>query len=309
MANVISVSESMKFSLGVDPVDLEWVTVLKKEIDAFPNAEDFREVHMICIENSADNNFLQNAYGVTIAMNMLRKDPKARILLYGVLPMQYLRKRRPEIDIVLKHENVRLMEMPFTLEALANVFQKPKEVLVEGYTVTDEAKKYLSEIFHDIKYIPNWESPEVYGNTKFQSIMEKVKGYFPSFVASDSAVIVEFLKSVSDSREEVMKGIKLSGVYCDVEGTILVEGQLNKSVVVKLQEYEQQGKTITLWSDGNIGELKLKLESLGVTYHLKSKFDHAGATAEIVIDDQDEYTFGARTKISAEKFINVSDLI
>lgn len=298
----------MKFSIGVNPDDLDWLTVLKQKIDALPNAEDFREVHMICIENTADGNFLQNAYGVTIAMNMLRKDPSARILLYGVLPMEYLRKRKPEIDIVLKHENVRLIEIPFTLEALATVFQKPKEVLVEGYTVTDEAKKYLSQIFHDIKYVPNWQSPEAYGNTKFLSIMEKVKDYFPGFAASDPAVIVEFLKSVSDSREEVMKGVKLPGVYCDVEGTILVEGQLNKLVISKLQEYEQQGKTITLWSDGDIEELKLKLESIGITYHLKSKFDHAGAIAEIVIDDQDEYTFGARTKISAERFIMVAHL-
>ena len=303
------VSESMKFSLGVDTVDLEWVAILKEKIDTLPNAEDFRDMHMICIENSADGHYLQEGYGITIAMNALRKDPKAKILLYGVLPMAYLRKQKPEIDIVLKHDNVRLMEIPFRFEDLGTVFQKSKELVAGGYTVSDEAGKYLGTIFHDLRYVPNWDSAEAYGNTKFQSIMEKVKDYFPGFTESTPEAIIEFLKSVSDARKEVMKGVKISGVYCDVEGTILVEGQLIQKVVTKLEGYEQQGKTITLWSDGNIDELKQKLEALGIAYPLKSKFDHAGAIAEIVIDDQDEYTFGARTKISAEKFICVSELV
>ncbi len=306
--NTTNVSDSMQFSLGVDPVDLEWVTVLKKKIDALPNAEDFRDVHMICIENSANGNHLQNAYGVTIAMNMLRKEPNAKILLYGVLPMEYLRRKKPEIDIVLKHDNVRLMEIPFRFEDLATAFQKPNEVSMQGYTATDEAKKYISHIFHDLKYVPNWDTPAAYGNAKFQSIMEKVKEYFPSFAQCEPAIIIEFLKSVSDSREEVMKGVKLSGVYCDVEGTVLVEGKVNEKVVAMLARYEGQGKTIMLWSDGDIKVLAETLANLGITYPLTSKFDHAGAIAEIVIDDQDEFTFGARTKIAAETFLRAADI-
>lgn len=299
------VSESMQFSINKLSGSENWLDQFKEKIDAFTNAEDFRNTHVICVENNAFGHKLQHCHGVTIALDWLRKNPKAKVVLYGALPMEYLRLRKPEIDIVLKHDNARFIEMPFALEAFASIFTKRAEVSSTEYKVTDEVQKYLSVIFHDLRYVPNWDTAAAYADQKFQSTMEKVRDYFPSFAQSEPSAIIEFLKSVSDSREEVMKGVKLSGVYCDVEGTILVEGKLNLSVVTRLQEFEQQGKTVTLWSDGNIEKLKQTLLSLGVTYLLKSKFDHAGAIAEIVLDDQDEYTFGARTKISAETFIRV----
>ncbi len=300
------VSESMQFLIYDREGSITWLNEFKEKIDTLPHAEDFRGAHIICNENKIGGNHLQNCHGVTIALEILRREPKAKVVLYGVLPMEYIRKRKPEIDVVLKHENARFIEMPFTPEAFGNVFRTAKDVPTPVYTVSDEAKKYLSHIFHDLKYVPSWDSPEAYGNTKFQSIMEKVKEYFPSLAGEEPVVIIEFLKSVSDSREEVMKGVRLSGVYCDIEGTLLVDETLNLKVFATLKWYEEQGKSVTLWTDGDIQKLQPKIEAFGITYQIKSKFDHAGAIAEIVIDDQDEYTFSARTKISAEKFIQAN---
>jgi hypothetical protein len=307
---ITSPADTITFYLGKESEECKpMVDHFRKTISSFENVEDFRDAHIICVENSANGNHLQSCYGVTIAMDILRKNPEAKVILYGFLPMKFIRTKTPEIDIVLKHQNAFWMEAPFAKESLMKIFKSDKSEMIGDYTVTREAQKYLSHIFHDIKYVKNWETnPAVEDQAKFQKCMNLVKDRFPSFVNATDTEIVKFLQSVSESRPEVMKGQKISGVYCDVEGTLLIDEKINETVLMLLQKYETEGKTITIWTDGDIAEIEPKLRTLGVTYPIKSKFDHAGAIAEIAIDDQDEFTFGARTKISAEKFIRVSDL-
>jgi hypothetical protein len=85
----------------------------------------------------------------------------------------------------------------------------------------------------------------------------------------------------------------------------MVNGELNNNVLNKLKEYEAQGKQITIWTDGDLEELTQKLRSLGVQYPIKSKFDFGGANAEIVIDNDDQNTFFAKTRIFPKEFIKV----
>ena len=54
---------------------------------------------------------------------------------------------------------------------------------------------------------------------------------------------------------------------------------------------------------------KAYLMQMGLlTYKLHAKRDYAGAIVETAIDDMDENSFTALTKIYAEKFIRVQDL-
>lgn len=305
------VSETLNISVGNlgDNENTFLLNEIKSEIDNLPNAEDFRNAYIIMAENDSDNNYLQSCYGVTLAINALRKDNHAKVILCSFLQIEFCRNKKPEIDLVLKHDNAYFLKLLSGVTfGFENVFQSKKPVVSGVYTASQEAQKYLSIIFHDLNYVKDWNNPVDHERGMYERTLAKIRDYFPALGNATPKEIFEFLESVSDSREEVMKGKRIAGVYCDVEGTILVNEQLNQKVVTLLHEYEQQGKIVTIWTDGNIEELKQKLESFGVIYPVKSKFDHAGAIAEIVIDDQDEYTFGARTKISAEKFIKVSDI-
>lgn len=105
-----------------------------------------------------------------------------------------------------------------------------------------------------------------------------------------------------------MKGGKIFGLFCDIQGTLLVENKINKKVLSVLKKYERDGKKITIWTDGNPITYEKILYSMGVMYPVKSKFDYSGGVVEIAIDDMDQYTFSAITKITAEYFIKVSDL-
>lgn len=306
----VKVSETLKILAGKSEQENKWVDVVRAQIDQFSNCEDFRDAHIVVAENDLDGHFLQECYGVTIAMSILRSNPKAKVVLWGFLPLEFVRIRKPEVDLMLKYENAHFLRAPMLDEELRLVFQsKNKNILIGDYTVSQESQKYLSEIFHDLKYVKDWSNPAESERAMFEKSLKKACDYFPTLNNMSTEEILSFLKSVSGSREEVMKGEKITGVYCDIEGTILVDGVLNQKVFNFLQACKQQGKQITIWTDGNVEELGEKLKNIGLLYPVKSKFDYAGAIAEIVIDDFDEYTFGAQTKISAEKFIKVSDLV
>lgn len=307
METATKVSETITVIAGTTDNNHELVQQIKSRFDELPNAEEFAGLYVIAVENGTQGHNLQDCMGVAMALDILRKNAKAKILLYHWTQIEFVQQRRPELDIVLRHENVRIAEAPLTGK-METLFKEPNKVTPGTFTVADQARRDLSHIFHDMKYVKDWNNPTEVERHRFDPSIEYVRTHFPVMAEASLEEILEFLRSVSDSRPEPMKGQRIEGVYCDVEGTILVDGQLNEKVVAMLQEYEQQGKTITVWTDGNIEEIKPKLESLGMMYPLKSKFDHAGALAEIVIDDQDEYTFGARTKIAAEKFIRVSDI-
>jgi len=306
------VSETINFCVGNPGDEREWVESLKKEIDELQNAEDFRNTHFIAVENSIDGHYLQHFFGVTIALNILRETPNAKILLYCFCPPEFVRTKKPELDLVLSYSNAYLLEAPIDPKDFQKVFHTEKKIKSKGeYTASQEAEKYLSQIFHDIKYVQNWENAtDESDDPKLAKVMKLTKEYFPALSTASVTQIIDFLQSNSKtlSRTEVMKGQKLSGVYCDIEGTILIDGKLNQKVVSVLDTYREEGKDITLWTDGNIKDIQPQLITYGVTYPVKSKYDHAGAIAEIVIDDMDEYTFAAVTKISAQHFIRVSDL-
>jgi len=104
----------------------------------------------------------------------------------------------------------------------------------------------------------------------------------------------------------------IEGVFTDFDDTlILKDGTLNEKVVNMLKEFAAAGKKVTIWTGGDPAEAAKKLEKLGdnedVTFlkglKLVSKYDFAGATAEIVIDDMAQEALGIMFKIRAKKFI------
>jgi hydroxymethylpyrimidine pyrophosphatase-like HAD family hydrolase len=105
-----------------------------------------------------------------------------------------------------------------------------------------------------------------------------------------------------------MKGQKLNGLFCDIEGTLFSNGVLNAHVLATIKQNEAEGKEITLWTDGNLTELQALLDANKITYPLRAKRDFAGAVVEMAIDDMDEHSFSALTKVYAERFIRAQDL-
>jgi hypothetical protein len=301
----VSETVTILFGSSDDKINNEYQELFKEEIDSLPNAEDFRNATIILAENDINNNTLQSCYGVTLALNILRKNPNTKIILFGILPIEQIRKVQPTLDIVLKYENVYFFNcIPNELRNLT--FEKNQNS--GDYTVSQEANKYIMEILHTMKYVANWNNPANENErSRIAQGIERTKKYFPVLENASNEEIFVFLEKTV-VREEVKKGEFLPGVYCDVEGTLLVDGKINDKIMNLLQKFQQESLMINIWTDGNVNELGDILKNLGVEYPIRNKIDYAGAVAEIVIDDMDEFSFAAYTKISAKKFICVANI-
>jgi hypothetical protein len=125
----------------------------------------------------------------------------------------------------------------------------------------------------------------------------------------------EVRKQLENLREEVTsgrfvedsiaknKGV-VAGVFCDVEGTLICEDQLIPGRLEMLAEYAKTGE-VSLWTGGDTERIGALLAELGVTYPLLSKYDFAGETVEIAIDDMLEAEIEKIYSIRAEQFVRI----
>ncbi len=286
---------------------------IKEELAKKPNSlKVLSGATIIMVENTLNGAKLQQFTGVTIAMRLIVQDPNKKILLYSASPLWLIRQRQKDVDILLAKPNVRHIEVPCSVEDMAELFeQKSKKADTEqaANAMADRARRELGGIWHDIKKAKNPFAPQGdYEKQMVASGIARAKESFPMLATKDDESVLRFLEEVSGVREEVMKGNRLTGLFCDMEGTLFSNGVLNANVLATLNDNEAKGKEITLWTDGNLPELQALLDANNINYPLRAKRDFAGAIVEIAIDDMDEHSFSALTKVYAERFIRVDDL-
>lgn len=249
---------------------------------------------VIAIERNDGTHSLE--VGTDIALSLLNKDSMRPILLYGFHSIDGFKKVVPKSELLFAKENVRYLQLPYNAEDLVKALSKQSSTEINTEKIQElqqaEVSKKVSQWLHIIDRFP-------------EKVMNEVKEFFPTLNDKTDKEIEDFLFKIRQNVPEVMKGQNIEGVYCDIEGTLFNGEELNQNTLNKLKELESQGKNITLWTDGDINQLQKLIEENGITYPLKSKIDHAGASAEIVIDNDDENTFSAKTKIFAKKFIKV----
>ncbi|MCE9585172.1 hypothetical protein K8Q94_00925 [Candidatus Nomurabacteria bacterium] len=261
---------------------------------------------IIQAENISHGGYLQEHYGIDMALQILAKEPNRKIILYSPLTLENLRKRKEKLELILAKPNARFLEMPFSIKTLVSAFQaEVTEMDAEktAIALTNHVKGALSGIFHNIRKAKNPLQPEGQWQTEIVAKgFATAKEIFPMLADKDNASILSFLEEISADREEIRKGEELTGIFCDMEGTLFANGILNNALLTFLHQQEIESKIITLWTDGNIAELQTMLDANGITWQLKAKRDFAGAIVEMAIDDMDENSFTGLTKIFAKRF-------
>jgi len=252
---------------------------------------------IIDMNNFGENNGSSaNTESIELAENLYRKNNQNKILLISTFTLGWMQKNFPEIDLLLAKENIKFLRFPFGRGALVLKLRETKNEENTGVQLQELNDKKINEVATRLMHILDREP---------QKVMSEAKEYFPALVGKSDKEIIDFLQNIRQNVPEVMKGQNIEGVFCDIEGTLFNGEELNNSTLEKLKELEAQGKTITLWTDGDIGSLQTLLDKEGIKYPLMSKIDHAGASAEIVLDNDDQNTFSAKTKIFAKKFIKI----
>ena len=158
-------------------------------------------------------------------------------------------------------------------------------------------QKQLKNILHYIK------------SNKRDLGFKKARKVFSMLSDRDDAYVLKFLNRASAARLEIRTGEDLTGIFCDIEGTLFTKGVLNEAILKFLHDYAAEGKEITLWTDGSISVIRPLLDANKIMYKIYAKRDFAGAIVEMAVDDMDEHSFSAVTKIYARKFIRARDIL
>lgn len=96
------------------------------------------------------------------------------------------------------------------------------------------------------------------------------------------------------------------GVFCDIEGTLLINGEVNSRMLEKLQEFSET-KPITLWTGNTVGidEIRKILVSKGIHWKLVPKIEFRGAEVEMAFDDEEFDLFFEKYGIKVREFITI----
>lgn len=97
------------------------------------------------------------------------------------------------------------------------------------------------------------------------------------------------------------------GIFCDIDKTFLIDGQINEKVFRMLKDYEKQEKKIHLWTGGGSIDIFQKMfkNFFSIEWTIFDKHDFAGCEVEIVIDDMPEEEFTKIYEIKFKKYIRV----
>jgi len=272
-----------------------FVESLKKSFETI-DLNGLEKSAFVNIEIKARIGGRQDFVDVDIAENIISKNEAEKILMYAFSDLDSIRQSKSKIDLLLSKENIKFLRLPFTPEDAINAVRNQASEQISGERLQQAQDKEIGQKVSLWLHIVDRDP---------QKVTSEAKEFFPALVDKSDKEIIDFLQNIRQNVPEVMKGQNIEGVFCDIEGTLFNGEELNTATLEKLKEFEAQGKTITLWTDGDVSNLQKLLDKEGIIYPLKSKVDHAGASAEIVIDNDDQNTFSAMTKIYAKKFIKI----
>jgi len=278
------------------------------------------EICFVLLETEEHGGNRQEFAGREIVKRLLREGESRRIVMLSVIPLNYLRKLSyvgEDLDFLLSHEEVGFFDIAeFTFhpeESLAKL-RSMKDFSHIGSVKSDvavalskkEVARCLGEIRHVIQWMEDPQNPKDDEERRRVALaLSKAREYFPSLLSSDDESVLEFIRTKEADIPLVREGEDLAGVFCDIDGTLLVNGKPNTEVLEMLKGYEAKGKAIILWTLGNISETKAVLFENGISYPLQNKLDFAGAVVEIAIDDEDRNSFFLKTRVHARQFIRV----
>ncbi len=290
----------------------------------------------------------QEFYGIDMAFQLLQGDNPPKVVIMAPLLHQKVIESGflwevqidPLLDLLktarfndesskiskykwlLQNSNCRFIEIPYSIERLNSVFDNitaPWDLLIQQKAEQNlwaEWLKYILHALHPSKisdpYNPKTSREEWY----LRETMILAKQYFPGLDTAEK--VLDYVLNINIDIPEVMKWKRIEWVYVDVDGTLIDyvpiwsplewTQQLKPAVVALLKEYEAQWKSITVWTWGDVKKKEAHLRSLWITRPVVSKYDHAWAIAEIVLDDTDRGAFVTQSKIYPETYINVNKL-
>ena len=262
------------------------------------------EKNMPLILVNADIEFLESSKRMEEIIDEIEADKERPIIFYSFDQQEKLEMRGHLASRLFYRSDVGFIKMPAELAELKKLY----DFLVSGRKIANSAaeaffylgvkRNVLGTLLHDF-----WSV-----NLR-PKVLEKAKAEFGVEWKEEDGEDefrkkIKTIKSSPITRVKERKGKTFPGVFCDVEGTLFVEKKLKKEVLEKLKNFAEV-KPVTLWTGGDLEEIKKKLVANGVKYPLVSKYAFEGCEVEIVIDDFAKEEFEKRYKIYSHEYVQV----
>ena len=237
-------------------------------------------LHIVCAEykSTEHSSGYTEFAGLEIAKNFA-ENPDNVVILMSFMSKKGLFSHRPEMSGLLSFKNVAFLQLPPNLFDVIKTYRmlekgEKKENTLEKLVFESEIlDRTVSILRHDLKYA---EQDPV---KKEKWVDKATKAGFSGTFEKMSAAVQSWQRT-SPGRFE---GKHLEGVFVDFQGTLVVDGKLNKEVL-DLVDRIKGDKPVCVITDGNLDDVSKELKRLGLEYPLMSKFELKGATLKIVID-------------------------
>lgn len=228
--------------------------------------------------------------GLTVANRLADKKTKEKVIIYGLDNIQKF-WLDTEFRRFMSHNNTEYIKAPFSLEDLQRLYSRKKFENPALSAVADIGYKQniIGKLKHDYHHIPLREDvlrkarEELGMSGDNEEIKEKLFAYVP---------------------EQKIKPQFFPGVFCDVEGTLISEGELNDGLVKELTSYSKE-KSVNIWTGSDLKYIGSLLMNYNLEYPLLSKDWFRGCEVELAIDDLERKEFEKMYEIKAKKFRKV----
>lgn len=176
--------------------------------------------------------------------------------------------------------------------------KKPEDLLAIEINRINEFQKEMALIKNFISWYVYQDSDEARGRINKALIDGRKIG----LLGTDNEVIEQIINyTYQPVPNSFMVGRSFSGIFCDVEGSLLIDNKVNIQLLITLRQLSKW-KQITLWTDGDLEEIKKVLLANHITWKLVSKYLFAGAEVETAIDDDEYEVFQAKYGIKAKDY-------
>jgi hypothetical protein len=245
--------------------------------------------------------------GLDIALSL--KPQEAPIILCSFMPENYFLENEStssKYQALMAKKRVGYLRLPFDTDQFLLKYNellndnKEEDLLAIEINNIEILQNEMGTIRHSIGHLTNADKDSDYSKVRIAKAL--IDGRKIGLSGSDEEVIDQIMNfNYQPISNSYMVGKFFPGVFCDVENTLLINGEVN-SEILNILNIQSRKNIINLWTGGDLKEIKKILLKNHITWKLVSKYSFAGAEIESAIDDEDYSTFQEKYGVKVRNY-------
>ena len=206
------------------------------------------------------------------------------------------------------YPNVSFIRLPFRMEDLRKAVVNPQErfkpddPLARELAKLDQNVNLSSYLAHDLRYL--LEGRSTHGYQDFDAWRLDAKKVWGDL--TDEELIGRAQEGRYEAPDGTFANSNFRDIFVDVEGTLLVNGELRKDIVTSVKSFAlNEKRPVTIWTGGDVKSLAQKLRQFGISWKITSKYLFKGATVDMTYDDMTKDQLFASYGINTENHVKV----